>query len=91
MNKGAEGIRKVETETDTYYAVEFCNMTDYTGWTFVDDDDSVVRYKTVSDAKERIRVCKAVGQALGVKCKIEYRVVKITETITRELVNEQGE
>ena len=80
-------MSKAETETETYYAVECRNLTDYTGWFFLSGRyEEIGKHSNVGDAKERIRIARAQNKAFGCKCQMEYRIVRMTETITKEVV-----
>lgn len=80
-------MSKYTTNTDMYYAVECRNVTDNSRWFFIEYGyDRAEKFNTVAEAKERIRARKATVKSLSVKCKMEYRVVRITETVTKEVV-----
>ena len=75
------------TEMNTYYAIECMNATNNTGWFLIGYGyDGFEKFNNFDEAKERIRNRKEMDKELGCKFNMKYRVVKITETTTKEVV-----
>lgn len=79
---------KVEIETDTYYAIEeLYNANPQYGWLLVEDSYGMTeKHDTVEGVKETIRQQKAVDAGFGHRNARRFRIVKITETLTKEVV-----
>ena len=80
-------MREVKTETKTYYTVECRYLTGNREWFFLSDRYAeIAKYSKFGEAKERIPEEKARNKAFGCKYQMEFRIVRMTETITKEIV-----
>lgn len=78
--------RRIRTENETFYAVEWQSTREHHGgWYFVRDRyDEIIKCDTAEEAMKLKRTEKAKDYAFGFSN--EYRIVKMVETITKEVV-----